>query len=272
VTSTVALVLDYEAWWGAELDAHPSDQLRYRGTAERWYRALWEANIGVDVVPRGTDLTEYRVVLAPMLYLAADADVEALEGAASDGAQVLVTYFSGVVDEHDHIRLGGYPGAFAELLGVRADEFRPLLPEQTVHVAGELVEGATGTLWSEPVAATDAQVLARYTDGPSAGYAAVTRAERGEGGAWYVSTELDLTGVRAVVAAVCDAAGVTAAVTASPGVEVVVRHGDDVDYVFAMNHTGAEGSVGAGGRDLLTGHDHAGPTPVPAHGVVVLRR
>jgi beta-galactosidase len=272
VTSPVALVLDYEAWWAAELDAHPSDQLRYRRTAERWYRALWEANISVDVVPRATDLTGYRVVLAPMLHLASDADVDALETAASAGAQVLVTYFSGIVDEHDHMRLGGYPGAFKKLLGVRADEFRPLLPEQIVHVAGELVDQAAGTLWSEPVVATDAEVLARYTDGPSAGYAAVTRADRGEGDAWYVSTELDADALRAVVDAVCKAAGVAASVIASPGIEVVVRHGDGVEYVFAANHADVDGTVEAGGRDLLTERDHDGPTLVPAHEVVVLRR
>ena len=43
------------------------------------------------------------------------------------GAHVLVTYLSGIVDEHDHVRLGGYPGAFRELLGARVEEFRPLL-------------------------------------------------------------------------------------------------------------------------------------------------
>jgi beta-galactosidase len=207
-----------------------------------------------------------------MLHLAGEADVEALTRAASEGAEVLVTYFSGIVDEHDHIHLGGYPGAFLELLGVRADEFRPLLPGQTVRVAGGLVGEATGTLWSEPVAAADAEVLARYADGPSAGHAAVTRAGRGDGGAWYVSTELDDGAVRAVVDAVCAAAGVAAAVAASPGTEVVVRHGDGVEFVFAMNHTDVDGTVEAGGRDLLTGRDHDAPTPVPAHGVVVLRR
>ena len=40
---------------------------------------------------------------------------------------MLVTYFSGIVDEHDHVRLGGYPGAFRDLLGVRVEEFFPLL-------------------------------------------------------------------------------------------------------------------------------------------------
>ncbi|WP_454048958.1 beta-galactosidase [Cellulomonas sp. Marseille-Q8402] len=272
LTSPVALVVDYESGWAAELDAHPSALLRYRETAERWYRALWEANIGVDVVPRGTDLTGYRAVLAPMLHLVTDADVEALEQAAASGAEVLVTYFSGTVDEHDHIRLGGYPGAFTDLLGVRAEELRPLLPGQTVRVQGELADGATGTLWSEPVAASDAVVRARYADGPSAGYAAVTRAPRGAGGAWYVSTDLDHAGTRSVVGALCDAAGLTAPVAATPGVEVVVRRSAAAEYVFAINHTAADATVESGGTDLLTGRQHEGTAAVPAHGVVVLRR
>jgi beta-galactosidase len=75
-----------------------------------------------------------------------------------------------------------------------------------------------------------------------------------------------------VVDAVCQAAGVTPPVSASPGLEVVVRRGEGVEYVFGMNHTDADGTVEAGGHDLLTGRDHAGQTSVPAHGVVVLRR
>jgi beta-galactosidase len=268
----VAIVVDYETGWAAELDAHPSELLRYRSTALRWYRALWQANVGVDVVPRGTDLSGYRLVLAPMLHLVTDEDVAALEDTAANGAQVLLTYFSGTVDEHDHVRLGGYPGGFTDLLGVRADELRPLLAGQTVHVVGDLVGEAVGTLWTEPVTASDAVVLARYADGPSAGYAAVTRVQRGAGGAWYVSTELDDAALASVVAAACEAAGVVPTAAASPGVEVVVRHGDGVEYVFAMNHTESSGTVKAGGHDLLTGQDHPGPTPVPAHGVVVLRR
>jgi beta-galactosidase len=272
LTSPVALVVDYETWWAAELDAHPSALLRYRRTAERWYRAFWDANVGVDVVPRGTDLSAYRVVVAPMLHLVTDADVEALERAAASGAEVLLTYFSGTVDPHDHIRLGGYPGAFTDLLGVRADELRPLLAGQEVRLEGALADGSAGTLWSEPVTASDAEVLARYADGPSAGYAAITRAGRGDGGAWYVSTELDAAGTGAVVGALCEAAGVTAPVAASAGVEVVVRRAGGVEYVFALDRTGADGTVDAGGTDLLTGREHEAPTRVPAHGAVVLRR
>ena len=72
VESPVAIIVDYESWWAAELDAHPSALLAYRRTAESWYRSLWEANIPVDIVSRGADLTGYRVVLVPMLYLVRD--------------------------------------------------------------------------------------------------------------------------------------------------------------------------------------------------------
>ena len=75
----------------------------------------------------------------------------------------LVTYFSGISDEHDHVRLGGYPGAFRDLLGVRVEEFFPLGPDETVALAD-----GTGTWWSEDVTALPGtDVLTTYAAGPS---------------------------------------------------------------------------------------------------------
>src|SRR5215207_968387 len=173
VESPVAIIFDYENWWAAELDAHPSAMLAYRRTAEAWYRSLWEANIPTDIVPRGADLTGFRVVLAPMLYLVRDTDVAALDAFTRAGGQVLVTFFSGIADENDHVRLGGYPGAFRDLLGIRSEEFRPLLAEKQVALDSADLGRLTGTLCSEPVVPTDTSVIATYTDGPSAGFAAI---------------------------------------------------------------------------------------------------
>ena len=61
------------------------------------------------------------------------------------GGTAVVTYFSGIVDENDHIRLGGYPGAFAELLGIRIEEFFPLRDGESV----QLNAFGSGTLFSE---------------------------------------------------------------------------------------------------------------------------
>jgi beta-galactosidase len=269
--SDVAIVLDYENWWAVLLDAHPSSLLDYRRTAEQWYRTLWSRNIPVDVVPRGTDLSRYRVVVLPLLYLVDDADVESVAAAAQRGAHVLVTYFSGIVDGNDHVRLGGYPGAFRDLLGVRVDEFRPLLEKEQVSLVGDGFGPCTGSLWTEPVRVTTASSVAGYVDGPAAGFSAISRRTEGNGASWYVSTELDEEGRRALTDRICSEAGVAAPVRASAGVEVTVRHGDGASYLFGINHTDREGAVESGGTDLLTGRTHEAQTPVPAGGVVVLR-
>src|SRR6478736_10075369 len=110
VRAQAAIVFDYPAWWGTELDSHPSAAVTYPDRVLAHYRALWQRNITVDIVRPSADLSRYELVVVPALYLVTDDDAANIAQAAADGASVLVTYFSGIADEHDHIRLGGYPG------------------------------------------------------------------------------------------------------------------------------------------------------------------
>src|SRR5918993_3512433 len=49
VAADVAMLFDYPAWWACELDSHPSVDVTYLDQAHRYYRALWEKGISVDV-------------------------------------------------------------------------------------------------------------------------------------------------------------------------------------------------------------------------------
>ena len=119
----VAVLFDYPSWWAVEQDSHPRQDYSYRTVMMAWYEPLWRANCGVDVVGTDADLAPYDVIVVPGLYLTTDATAAAVAAAAERGATVLVTWFSGIVDEHDRVRLGGYPGAFRDLVGVRVEEF-----------------------------------------------------------------------------------------------------------------------------------------------------
>ena len=90
------------------------------------------------------------MVVVPTLYLVTDENAARVADAADAGAQVLVTFFSGIADEHDHVRLGGYPGAFRDLLGVRVEELFPLASDESAT----LENGGAATLWSEDLTAT----------------------------------------------------------------------------------------------------------------------
>src|SRR4051812_32774752 len=141
----VAMLFDWASWWAAELDSHPSVDVAPLDELRRWYDPLWRGNVGVDVVGPGDALDGYRLVIVPVQYLMTDSTAAALTRAAAAGATVLVTYFSGIVDEHDHVRLGGYPGALRDLLGVRVEEFFPLPPDHRVPLSGF----GAGSVWSE---------------------------------------------------------------------------------------------------------------------------
>lgn len=142
-----AILFDWDSWWASEQDSHPSDRLRYRQEALDWYSAFLALGIRADVIPAATDLTGYGLVVAPVLHVVPAALKTRLEDYVAGGGHLVASYFSGITDENDHIWLGGYPGALADLLGIRIDEFGPLLDGESVA----LDNGTTATLWADRV-------------------------------------------------------------------------------------------------------------------------
>jgi len=269
VPARVALLWDQESWWAVEGDARPSADVRYLDQAHRFHRVLTDLGVPVDVLPAATAparLERYDVVLVPTLHVAAPAVVAALEDVVRRGGHVVVTYLSGTVDENDRVVLGGYPGAFRDLLGVRAEEFAPLPAGGLVH----LDDGGTGAVWSERTAVTTADVVASFVDGPAAGRPAVTRRRLGAGAAWYVATLLDVEATARLLRGVLADAGIEPAPGARPGLELVRRVSGERSWLFAINHTDVAVDVPVAGLDLVSGAAVHGCV-VPAGGVAVVR-
>ncbi len=268
--ASVALLFDWQAWWAAELDAHPTSDLSYLDRAHAVYRALWRLGVAVDVVPPSTDLTAYALVVVPTLYLVTDDTAARLEAFVAAGGTALVTYFSGIVDEHDHIRLGGYPGAFRSWLGMRTEEFFPLRPAEEVS----LDDGSTADLWSERVHLEGAEAVATFVDGPVAGSPAVTRHRHRDGTAWYVATRLDDAATQQLMGRIVRQVGVKPVipmVTAPSGVEAMRRRGPSGSYLFIINHGAETVHVATKGFDLVAQRSAERRISVPAGGVAVIR-
>jgi beta-galactosidase len=268
VVADIAILTDWQSWWACELDSHPSSDISYLDRAHAVHRALWERGVTADVVGPDADLGGYRLVVVPTLYLVSDAAAQRLRDYVSDGGTALVTYFSGIVDESDHIRLGGYPGAFRELVGVRVEEFFPLRKGESVT----LDDGSRADVWTEMLHLEGAEAIASYTDGPVPAVAAVTRNRFGDGTAWYVATRLDPAATGRLVDRLLGETGVESPVTAVPGLEVVTRADDESTFVFLLNHTTSDQEVAIEGRELITGEDVTDTLPVPAGAVRVVRR
>jgi beta-galactosidase len=252
VESQVALLWDYQAVWAVGGPAMPSARLDGSLVAETVHRLLRARGVPADVVHPSTGLDAYRLVVVPTLYLVTDENAARVNAAADAGAQVLVTFFSGIADEDDHVRLGGYPGAFRDLLGIRVEELFPLASDETAS----LENGGTATLWSEDVTAMGATVLDRYATGPLAGRPAVTRRHVGAGGAWYLSTLPDDVSFDALLGDLLDAAGVNPVIEGlPPGVDAVRRRSPGASWLFLANDTGDTQDVAVAGHDLVAERD-----------------
>jgi beta-galactosidase len=270
-----AIVFDWDSWWASELDSHPTSQLSYRAEALDWYSAFIALGVRADVVPTGTSLTGYDLVVAPVLHVIPEDLAKELTGYVAGGGHLVTTYFSGIVDENDHVWLGGYPGALRDLLGIRIEEFDPLL-------SGELVEldnGGTGSVWTDRIdlVAGDVEVLARYQTGDQAGRPAITRRPVGGGSAAYVSTRLGAVGLPPVLAPLLAAAGVGSDLPpdARGRVELAVRSGLAGEFWFLINRTAEPVQVAGVDGALLLGRRAAGagsPVLLDPRGVAVVQR
>ncbi|MEV6342824.1 beta-galactosidase [Actinoplanes sp. NPDC051851] len=235
----VAILFDWDSWWASEQDSHPTDRLRYRQEALDWYTALLNLGIRADVVPAGGAWQGHRLVIAPILHVVPTDLADRIHEYVNGGGHFVTTYFSGIVDVNEHIWLGGYPGAFRELLGIRIEEFAPLLDGETV----DLDDGTVGTLWTDrfQITASDVEVLARYKD---ADQPAVTRRPVAAGSAAYVSTRLGPDGLTSLLPALLGPAGVVSELPAElrGRVELAIRG----EHRFLINRTDEPVDLGDG--------------------------
>ncbi|MGW5193217.1 beta-galactosidase [Kribbella sp. NPDC004138] len=260
VVAEVAILWDAECWWAMQGTHLPSSSLDYLAAVRSAHRHFWHADVTVDFAAPDADLSSYRVVVVPSLYLVSDEAAANLATYVESGGQLVVGYFSGIVDPDVRVRLGGYPGAFAELLGVRVEEFHPLSGEVA------LASGGRGRVWSEDVEAVAAEVVDRYAGGVLAGKPAVTRRQVGAGTAWYASTELDDDTAADLVTRL-----VGAGRSAGGLVETVRRRDGGVTWVFFINHGDTDAVVPAVGTELVAGTAVNGELLVPAGGYAVVR-
>ncbi|HEX6686979.1 MAG TPA: beta-galactosidase [Candidatus Limnocylindrales bacterium] len=262
VTAQVAMVWDWESYWALELDWRPSSDLRFRERVDAYYEALWREHATVDFVHPSADLSGYRLVIASSLYLLSEGGAKNLQSYVESGGNLLVSFFSGIADEHDTVHGGPYPGVLRDVLGLSVEEFHPLRAGETVNLS----DNGRGAIWSERVRPSTAVPVQSFDSGLDAGHPAVTRNELGRGVAWYVATALD--DLRPLLGRALDEAAVDRPRDLPETVEWVRRG----PFLFLLNHGTADAAVpGVHGVSLLDNDRPVeGTAVVPAGGVRVI--
>ncbi|MEU0741950.1 beta-galactosidase [Streptomyces sp. NPDC006134] len=262
VDARIAILHDWHSWWAATQEARPSRRVDHPEILRAWHRALWEANLPTDFAHPEHDLSAYRVVVVPQLYLLTDAAIDNLLAHVRGGGVLVCGFLTGVADQDDRIRPGGMDARLRALFGIRTlHEWWPLEETETAD-CGDW----RGTLWSEEIEpdGTADETLA-YRGGELDGLPAVLR----KGRAWYVSTLPEPEALRALLTRAAAEAGVRPVLDGLPAGVEAVRRGD---VLFLLHHGRAPVTVDVPGthRDLLTGETVTGRVTLGRHGVAVL--
>jgi beta-galactosidase len=240
--SRVAMVLSYDSRFAFQ--GQPNHRaFQYSDLFHSYYAALHRHNIGVAIVPPTADLSEYRLVIAPALYVLDHEAAGNLRHYVQNGGTLLVTARSGVKDEANALTNTPLPGLLGDMCGIEVEEHDALSADTQVPLAWEetgLASGVPGGyawLWCDILAPSTAQVVARYQAEFYTGRAAITLNQFGQGQAAYVGTLGDAALHGLVVDWLLRTASVSPALSAPGGVEVVERRKDEQRLLFLLNHT-----------------------------------
>lgn len=275
----VGVIWDQQNRWALELAEGPGRDKRYVETVERHFKAVWRSHIPVDVVRMDADWSQYKLLIAPMLYMVKsgrfpvqgtpeesrgklDESAKLADWVASGGTFV-TTYLSGIVNESDLVYEGGYPGPLRKLLGIWVEEIDNTEPGRSPNIM-EVDKGAfegakrrySCDRYFDLLEPEGAEVLARYGARWYAGRPCLTRNAFGKGAAWYIACDAEDAFLTDFYRALAGSCGIEPLAGPADHVEVLLREGEGRKLLFLLNHSDKPQEVHLGGlrgRDLLDG-------------------
>ncbi|AZS14288.1 beta-galactosidase [Paenibacillus lutimineralis] len=276
----VAILFDWENRWAVGLSSGPSVALDYVKEVHKYYDALFEMNIEVDMAGVNEDLSKYDIVIAPVMYMVKEDFAEKIEDYVAAGGTFVTTFFSGIVNENDLVTLGGYPGELRPLLGIWAEEIDALFQDQHNQIVmkqtwGELQGEYECGLLCDLIHSEGAKVLAEYGSDFYQGMPVLTVNKYGKGKAYYVASSPEAAFLKGFLANLCAEKGIEPLLNAPAGIETTRRVNDGVSYLFLLNHNASDVEVDLGNKetvDLLTTESVSGRIVVPGRGVRILEQ
>lgn len=242
--SRVAVVFDYESEWATEHTATPTQHVHHVDEPLAWFRALADQGVTADVVPVRGAWDDYEMVVLPSVYLLSEETTRRVRDYVVGGGRLVVTYYTSISDEKDHVWLGGYPGSIRDVVGVRVEEFMPMGDDFTgVPDRLELSNGAVAHDIADVIGSVDgtATVLETFKDDPWTGMdgaPAIVAHTFGEGRSVYVGARLGRDGIALSLPEILDSLGMAEAGGNDGRVLHVEREGADGSrFVFSFNRT-----------------------------------
>ncbi|WP_368270179.1 beta-galactosidase [Enterocloster clostridioformis] len=242
IHSDVAIVYDYDSLASFRIQRQ-SILLDCAGEMKKLYKAFYDGNIPVDVIPAEADLSGYKVVLLPQLIITKPEFRTKAEAFVQNGGTLVLTYRNAVKDADNNIPVGEIvPVGYTGLTGVTVTETESLQDLNAFPVEGQGAFAGSqgfGGIFRDMLEARDAEVLYRYADTFYTKFAAVTRRKQGAGTVYYLGCALD-EGTTAKLMGTILADNQIETTPSEDGVEIMIRGSAEQKVRMLINHNDHE--------------------------------
>ena len=280
----VGIIADWESRWALAASQGPSPVAKdVLDWTHQHYRPFWRRGVTVDLLNGDSDLSRYKVVIAPSLYMLRDGFGERVEAFVRAGGTFVATFLTGVVNETDLCYLTGWPGPLRRVLGIWSEEIDFLYDDErnTLVCSDSHPSGLRGhyeiTHVCERIHAEAAEVAAVYGRDFYAGEPVLTVNRFGTGSAWYLAARAAPAFLDAFYGKLSEAQELRRALATTLPADVTaqVRTDGVREFVFVQNFANAPRIVPVGSapmQELLGGGTISGDLSLPPYGVAVLER
>ena len=272
-----AILFDTENKWALDKCQGPRNiGLDYFGNIRRNYSYFWKNGINVDIIDSTFDLSGYKLVIAPMLYLFRDGIQEKLRRFVRDGGTLVTTCFTGVVHATALSFLGEATGdKLSDVLGLWVEEVDSLYDCESNRTTWNGKSYSLKEL-CEICHPTTCETLAVYETDFYAGKPVLTKNQFGKGVAYHVSASADTDFFHALYAKLAAACDLTYAIrTAVPdGISLTWRQSDTEKLIFVQNFGDSAAAVQLDQpyENVLSGETVSGSLNIEKYGFAVLAK
>ncbi|MCU0315957.1 MAG: beta-galactosidase [Fimbriimonadaceae bacterium] len=279
VPAKVAILFDWPNWWSFAFASGPNQELDYCAVVRDFYGAFHRLGIDVEVVsPSRDDWSSFDLIVAPLLNMLRPDDAQKIKLKVQEGATLVATTYTGLVDASDRVNFEGAPGHWREVLGLSVMETDSLPGDQPNEVVWSDGVRFPARLLADRVRLEGAEIRARYGKGWYKDEPAITENFYGEGRGFYLATLPTLEGLTHFFRDLITELGLSSPLAggAAPplGVEVAQRLTPGGEIVlFVINHTSSSVDIPlAPGfyRDLVSSQKHSGRIGLAGYGVLML--
>ncbi|MBQ0043240.1 MAG: beta-galactosidase [Lachnospiraceae bacterium] len=211
-----------------------------------FHSGFTKCGVNIDIIGQHDDISDYKIIVAPEMYVTDMDVVKRLYEFARNGGTVIITNRSGVKDEYNKCIMEQLPTVLKEMTGSHVKEYDPMGEDK---LSVKMQNGITYQCgrWCDILEEGTSEVVGRYEGGFFDGEGAITCNSYGSGTVYYVGTVLEKAFYADFAEDILIKSGIEYIHDLPDNVEVTTRTDGEKTYSLIFNNTDVPQKIVFGG-------------------------